>query len=104
MTIRKIESADNYCPHCKGTGILPHPSVGFVLKVGMIVEDHCGLLVRIDDVDDLNPQVGWGTTLNAPNSWVCGPNHDNHRVETDNDHYKESLWRIVDASNGSISK
>jgi hypothetical protein len=93
--IKDVPLADNYCKCCNGTGLLPHPSVGFELKVGDVVEDHCGLLVRIDDVWSEDPTVGWGTTLNAPDSWIVGPNHSNHRVQTDNDHYKESLWTLI---------
>lgn len=90
----KAEKADNYCPHCT-RGILPHSNVGFELHVGDIVEDHCGLRVRIDAVYSEDATVGWGTTLNAPILPVVGPNRHNHRVETDNDHYKESLWTKV---------
>lgn len=88
--------ANNACPCCGGTGLRQdRPKVGFRLQVGDIVQDHCGLLVRVDEVWDQDETTGWGTTLNAPDSWVLGPNHANHRIETDNEHYTTSLWKIV---------
>lgn len=90
--ILKIPFAKNTCPHCEGKGKLPSPNVGFILHSGDVVEDHYGLLVRIDEVYKKDTTTGWGTTLNAMESWVLGPNHSNHRVETNNDTYIESLW------------
>lgn len=93
--ILKLKYANNSCPHCKGTGYLPNPpNVGFVLHVGDIVEDHCGLRVRVDRVWEEDPTTGWGTTLNAPSYYQFG-DHSNHRIETNNLHYIESMWTRV---------
>lgn len=94
--MRQLILADNYCKCCKGSGKIPHASVGFVLHVGDIVEDSCGLRVKIDKVWDKDPTVGWGTTINAFESWIVGPNHSDHRVETDNDLFTESEWEKVE--------
>jgi hypothetical protein len=93
--ISKLPFRDNSCSHCNGTGRTPYPNVGFKLSVGDTVEDHCGLRVRVDSVYALEPTLGWGTTLNAPDSWVVGPNHSHHRIDTDNDHYAETLWTKI---------
>lgn len=92
--MRDLKLANNFCPHCGGKGLLPHKSVGFELHVGDIVEDHCGLKVRIDKVWEADSTVGWGTTFNAPLYFAA--NHRNHRVQTDNDYYEESLWKKVE--------
>lgn len=93
--ILTLGRAKNICTHCEGKGKLPSPNVGFILQLGDIVEDHCGLRVRIDKVYDKDPTMGWGTTINASNSWICGLNHSNHRVDTNNDTYAESLWTLI---------
>lgn len=93
--ILKLKFADNICPTCcKGHGRLSSQNVGFELHIGDIVEDHCGLLVRIDEVWDKDHTTGWGTTINAPNSWIVGPNHRQHLVKTNNEEYTESLWEV----------
>lgn len=98
IDILKLEHAHNSCPHCNGTGKLPHPNVGFALNVGDLVEDHVGIRVRIDHVDVRNPTLGWGTTLNAPAIVASYTNHNNHRVDTNNDYYNISLWTKIDES------
>lgn len=98
IDILKLEPANNWCPHCKGSGRLPHSNVGFVLNVGDLVEDHVGVRVRIDKVDARNPTLGWGTTLNAPTIVASHSNHSNHRVDTNNDYYNVSLWTKIDES------
>ena len=91
--IVNLARACNSCPHCNGSGKIPHPSVGFKLAVGDIVEDHVGERIRIDHVSSTDETLGWGTSMNSL-GWAGG-HRNNIRVETDNDIYTESLWTKI---------